>query len=231
MFQNDFKASLVRFFILCLKNFGRDLSSSIAERFEGVPRCWEILVEENESHVMFRLPALAPVTMNQLVELTWSWMLILFPRPVRTSELCALERRDTDTRDLPSIVSSHSSCARVVTSPDKTEPEVRASTVRSSPMRTSAWSTPDQESCPWPTVDQTPTDHSSSSAQQRPDGWTASTLCLAELLTRTRWPLSRRSSPTDPRVVRPARRSLFKLVVNCKNCVVWIQPQPTIPYS
>merc|ERR1712243_360045 len=68
--------------------------------------------------------------------------------------------------------------------------------------------------------DQTPTDHSSSSAQQRPDGWTVNTLCLAELLIRIPWPLSRRSSLTDPRAERPARRSLFKLVANCKNCVV-----------
>merc|ERR1712135_47610 len=81
---------------------------------------------------------ISPPMVHHLAELTCSWMLTLFPRPVKTSEPCVLERRDTDTRDLPSIVSFHSSCARVVTSPDKTEPEVRVFTARSLLMRTSA---------------------------------------------------------------------------------------------
>merc|ERR1711872_634792 len=68
----------------------------------------------------------------------WSCLLTKFPRPLRTSEHFVPWRKDLATRDAPSIVSSPTSCVRVVTSQTITELEANLSTATSSLMRTSS---------------------------------------------------------------------------------------------
>merc|ERR1712243_291852 len=124
-------------------------------------------------------------------------------RPLRTSVLFAPERRDSDSRDPPSIVSSPTSCVKEVTSPLETELVENPSMETNLRMRTSPWSTLDLVSSPWPTLDPTPTDPSFSSAQPRLSGW----------MERTS---SRRSRALDLKVARPPRRLLFLTVANAK---------------
>merc|ERR1711935_1313721 len=107
--------------------------------------------------------------------LSWSCVLMLSPRPLRTSVPCALERRATGSRDLPSTGSSPTSCARVETSLPETELEESLFMETSLRMRTLLRSTLDLESCPWPTLDLTPTVLNFSSVPPRPNGLMEST--------------------------------------------------------
>ena len=95
---------------------------------------------------------------------------MLFQGPLRTSELCALGRKDSDTKDPHSTVSSTTSCVREVTSPTTTELEENPSMETNSKMRTSNSSTPDQEFFPWPMLDPTPTEANSLSVLSRLHG-------------------------------------------------------------
>merc|ERR1712243_526430 len=135
-------------------------------------------------------------------------------RPLRTSVLFAPERRDSDSRDPPSIVSSPTSCVKEVTSPLETELVENPSMETNLRTRTSPRSTLDLESSPWPTLDPTPTDPSFSSAQLRLSGWMESTSSSDKLLRV--WMSSRRSRALDLKVARPPRRLLFLTVASAK---------------
>lgn len=101
------------------------------------------------------------------------------------------KKRDSATRDHPSTESSPTSWLKEVTSPLKTEPEESQSTEPSSRyiqifkkyhrMRVSPSSTRDQY-FQWPTLDQTPTDHNSSSPLLIAHGSTESTSSSEDLL-------------------------------------------------
>merc|ERR1719282_776190 len=73
----------------------------------------------------------------------------------------------------------------------------------------------DQEFSPWPMLDPTPTDPSSSSAQPRPSGWMASTSC-SDRWWRA-WRLSRRSRALAHSLARPPRRLLSLTVDSAKS--------------
>merc|ERR1712060_560571 len=111
----------------------------------------------------------SPLVANQLAE-SPSPSLATPPRPPRTSALSALERRATVSisRDAPSTESFQASWPRVAISLPITALVASPSTVVSSRTRTSSTSTLAEASCPWPTLDQAPTDPSSSSASTRP---------------------------------------------------------------
>merc|ERR1712002_441394 len=103
------------------------------------------------------------------------WTLTSARRPAKTSVLSAPERKASATRVQDSTVLFPDSCARAATSPGATAPGASLSTATSSPMKTSSRSTPAPVSFPWPTLDPTPTEASSSFAPPRPRGWMAST--------------------------------------------------------
>merc|ERR1719342_954115 len=107
---------------------------------------------------------------------------MLYLRLPRTSELFAPERKDLVSLDRASIGSSLGLCAKEVILLAEMEPEANPSTETSSRMRTSTLSTLDPVSCPWPTLDPTPTDPSSSCVPLRPTGWMVSTLSSETLL-------------------------------------------------
>lgn len=111
---------------------------------------------------------------------------MLFQRPLRTSEPCALVKRalaaqasPSTSRAPPSTESSNNSCAKVAISLLATVLAARASTELSLKMKTSSSSTLAQECCPWPMQAPIPMDHNSSCALLKLPGWMASMLCLA----------------------------------------------------
>merc|ERR1712189_3497 len=138
----------------------------------------------------------------------------LLRRLPRISVLFAPERRDVVTGDPPSIVSSPTSCARVVTSLLATVLEANPSTETNLRMGTSPWSILDLEFSPWLMLDPTPMAPSFSSAQLRLSGWMAST-SSSDRLSRV-WTLSRRSRALDPKVARPPRKLLSLTVASAK---------------
>ncbi|XP_047249095.1 peptidyl-prolyl cis-trans isomerase E isoform X2 [Girardinichthys multiradiatus] len=96
----------------------------------------------------------------------------------KTFAACAHMKRALATRAAASIALSLSSCAKEETSPTTTALGASPSTAESLMTRTSSSNTRLQGSSPWPTLDPTLTDPSSSSPQTKQTGWMGNTWCL-----------------------------------------------------
>ena len=135
-------------------------------------------------------------------------------KPLKTSVLCALVRRDLDSRGPSSIASSQVSCAKGVTSPLVMAPEENPFTAESLKTRTSSWSTPALASFPWLMLAPTPTAPSSSSALPRLPGLTTS--MLSSVPWQTAWmssePLRTRVGPAE----KLKHLSWFPIADSCK---------------
>jgi len=157
---------------------------------------------------------MSPLTVAQLAGLSWSWDQMSSQRPLKTSAVSAPERRVSDSRDPPSTESSPTSCVKEETSPTTTELVENPSMETSSKTRTSIWSTPVQESSPWPTLAQTPTVHNFSCVPLRHPGWMENTSFSDPLLKE--WRLWKRLNLMDLNPARPQPRFLLPNVVNYK---------------
>ena len=149
-----------------------------------------------------------------------------YPKLLRTSASCVLERLGSDTRVASSIASFHHSCSREVTSLRETEQVARASMVRNSQMRTSSSSTLDLGSYQWQTQDQIPMDLSSSFALSRLPGLMESTAC-SDLLWMA-WMWSRLSRAMGPKLERQQNRSRLKTVDSFEEFLIHEHPLPSI---
>jgi len=158
---------------------------------------------------------ISPLTDRPLAGLSWSWDQMSSQRPLKTSAVSAPERRVSDSRDPHSTESSPTSCVKEETSPTITELVESPSTETSSKMKTSNWSTPDQESFLWPTPAPTPTVHNFSCAPPRPPGWMENTSFSDPLLKE--WRLWKRLNLMDLNPARPPPRFSLPTVVNYKN--------------
>ena len=133
------------------------------------------------------------------------------PRQLKTSELSALVKRDSDMPNLASTELFLSLCSKVVTSQLETELVASPFMVKNLQMRTSSTSTLSHTSSPWLTLDRILMDLSSSSLQLLAHGLMESMWFLEEsLLDRNLLSL------LNPREVKPERpRSLLLLLHRC----------------
>merc|ERR1712127_478574 len=147
---------------------------------------------------------------NPLDALKWSFAPTSPPKQPKTSGPFAREKMGSGIKDPHSTESSHSSCAKAVTLPTRTELVENPSTETNSMMKISPSHTPEKVSSPWPMPVPIPTDLNFSSVLLTPLGWMESTAFLERLLrdlmslTKLKW--------LEAKAARQRRVSLLRIV-------------------
>lgn len=129
---------------------------------------------------------------------------MLLLRHVKTSALFVLAKRASVTRAPLSTEWSPTSCCKVVTLQTTMALVESPSTVRSSLMRTSSWSTPALVYSQWLMLAPTPTGLNSSSLLWRHPGWMGDT-SSSETWLRA-WKLSSKLRASVPNLANPLRK-------------------------